>query len=35
LGGDGKKVKVESQGVVGIKGDKGDFSDYSFKEGTS
>lgn len=32
---DGKKAKVESQGVVGIKGDKGDFSDFSFKEGTT
>jgi hypothetical protein len=35
LGGD-KKVKVEAQGVVSLKGDKGgDFSDFSFKEGNT
>lgn len=34
--GDGKKVSVESKGVVALKGDKnGDFADFQFKEGTT
>ena len=36
IGADGKKVKIETQGIVSLKGgDKGDFNDFSFKEGNS